>query len=554
MDHNFSDKDSLFGRWTVQNGRSITAGAYPGLGTTFSGQDQFATLSENHIFSSALLNTARVSYSRTPITQGLFYPAALAAPPYQYVSGQPLGTATIGGITAYFATSGCFPNKSLKSEAYDLSDDVYYTKGKHAFKFGVLFNRFEYYTLSSNYARGNPAFSNIANFLAGKYTQVVAESPTQNDQTREVRFYTYGTYAQDDWRVSSRLTLNLGLRYEPASTPFDRHGANYALRNLATDSAETPGAPFLNATHKNISPRVGLAWNVRGNGKTAIRAAFGEFYDVTGAGFTFYTLAQGSPPTSAQITLPAGTITTLPFVIAGAPGTTIRTDQYDMNQPHLLQWNLTAEQQLAPSVSLSLSYVGTRGIHLFTEEEGNPCKPVSVTNGVPFWGTGAACPLGRVNSNWADNIVTGTYADSYYDGLQAVVTKRVSHGLEVQGAYTWSHVLDDTQGLFFSSECTSGDGMNEASSLLPGVPNALRKYNYGPSCFDVRHYLRVQVLYHFPTMSAGNKFVRGFANGWWMGDITSWQTGFGVSPQLDNWRSNDLNMTQLSDIMEITPI
>ena len=104
VDHNFSDKDSLFGRYTVQNGRTNTISPYLGLGTNISGQDQFLTLSENHIFSSALLNTVRASYSRTPISQGLTFPAALAGPPYSYVAGQALGTATIGGITAY-ATS-----------------------------------------------------------------------------------------------------------------------------------------------------------------------------------------------------------------------------------------------------------------------------------------------------------------------------------------------------------------------------------------------------------------------------------------------------------------
>ena len=553
VDHNFSEKDSMFGRYTTQAGRSQTAGTYTGLASTLKGRDQFTTLSENHIFSATVLNTARASYSRSPILSGVLYPAALAAAPYEFVAGQIMGNPSIGGISAYSPTANA--PSTLTSETYTASDDVYYTKGKHAFKFGTLINRFEYYTLSVNYNRGTPAFSNAANFLAGNYTLVTIETPGSN-QTREVRFYTYGFYGQDDWRVSSRLTLNLGLRYEPASTPLDRKGSNYNFLTL-TAPGPTPGPPFRNATHKNISPRVGFAWNVRGNGKTSIRGAFGEFYDVTGAGFAFYTLAQGSPPTSTQITLPAGFIGStaqpgLPFNVVGAPGTTIRTNIYNDQAPHLLQWNLTAEQQLAPNLSLSLSYVGTRGIHLYDEEEVNPCLPTSITNGVPFWqptfvkGVVQQCPNPRLNPSWGDAIGTGSIADSYYDGLQAVVSKRVSHGLEVQGAYTYSHVLDDTQGLYFGSECSAGDGVNIQTSVIPGLPHGLKKFNYGASCFDVTHYLRAQVLYHFPTMSEGNKLVRGFANGWWMGDITSWQTGFPISPMVNNWRSLDDNMTQLS--------
>ena len=561
VDHNFSEKDSLFGRYTTQQAYNVTAGAYPGLGTATFGQDQFITLSENHIFSSALLNTVRVSYSRSPFNTNVIYPAAVGAAPFEYVTGQVLGNASIGGITSYAPTANA--PTILIANTYSASDDVYYTKGKHAFKFGTLLNRIEYYTLSVNYTRGTPAFSNLASYLAGNYTLVTIETPGSN-QTREVRFYTYGFYGQDDWRVTPRLTLNLGLRYEPSSVPFDRRGLNNAFRNL-TDPAPTPGAPFANGSYKNISPRVGLAWNVRGNGKTSVRAAFGEYYDVTGAGYMFYTIGQGSPPFSTQIILPSGTVTTLPFNLVGSVGNTIRTNEYHIQSPHLLQWNLTLEQQLAPSLALSLSYVGTRGIHLFTEQEGNPCLPSSVTNNNPFWAPGfvaqtaspgyaiTSCNLGRQNKNWGENITTGTFADSYYDGLQAVLNKRISRGLEIQGAYTWSHVLDDTQGMFFGSECNAGDGINVQTSLLPGVSNALKKYNYGASCFDVSQYLRVQVLYHFPSMSGGNKFVRGFTNGWWAGDITSWQTGFPISPMVNNWRSLDLNMTQLSTLQTDHP-
>ena len=157
----------------------------------------------------------------------------------------------------------------------------YYTRGRHAFKFEMLFNRFEYYHRHpTNYNRGQISIQPARRpSWPESYTKKnIIETPGSN-QTRMPRYYTYGFYAQDDWRATSRVTLNLGLRYEPASVPLDRNGLNWTFRSY-TDTTPTNGAPFLNPTWKNFSPRVGFAWDVRGNGKTSVRAAFGEYYDV----------------------------------------------------------------------------------------------------------------------------------------------------------------------------------------------------------------------------------------------------------------------------------
>ena len=172
------------------------------------------------------------------------------------------------------------------------------------------------------------------------------------------------------------------------------------------------------------------------------------------------------------------------------------------SSPHLLQWNLTVEQQLTPNTAFTISYVGTRGIHLYTTDEANPCDPVSVTNGVPYYGA-TACASHRNNfggpgllpAPWDDAIFTTTGANSSYHALQATLTKRLSHGLEITGAYTWSHVLNSTQGLFFASECN-------ATAATVGVRTAVREFPM-PTTYTttVRHALisRTTCGYRFCT-------------------------------------------------------
>ena len=526
VDETLSSADSFFGRYTVQDSSNTNAYVYPQFQLQTLGRDTFVTLSENHIFSPALLNTARASLSRTNLAQAALYPPSLLGPQYALVPGQAIGQLIIGGVTN-FGPTGNAPYY-LVQNVYTLSDDVYYTKGRHAFKFGALFNRFENYDVASTNRRGSLSFTNMASFLAGLYSSGTFLTPG-SDINKEVRFYTYGFYAQDDWRVAPRLTLNLGLRYEFNSTPFDRLGRNYAFRNFPTDATTTRGAMFRNPSFKNFGPRVGLAWDVAGNGKTSIRAAFGEYFDLANEGFVIYS-AQGTPPLSFLTSPPPATQPfTLPLVFAGTPSNALHTQLYNIDQTHLLQWNLTVEQQLARSLLLTVSYVGTRGIHLWNNEEGNPCIPTSVTNEIPFWAKD--CGQGRLNPLWGSNNYETTNSDSWFRSLQAVVTKRLSHGLELGSAYTWGKVQDDTQGQFGPSECAALAGSSGVYS-----PDK-RRYDKGPACFDITHNIRVNFLYHFPEVNLGNVVTRSLLGGWWVGTIASWQTGFPFTPIVFSWRS-----------------
>jgi hypothetical protein len=260
-----------------------------------------------------------------------------------------------------------------------------------------------------------------------------------------------------------------------------------------------------------------------------------------------------------------------------------------------------------------VAYVGSRGLHLWDNEEGNPCLPSKVTNGIPSWtppntvapagittvfvpnnlnnpggpgvnkpnpagslpdptnfnqalsvicnsvinpGTssahfvtavypaGAAFPGSyvvptRLNPLWGDSELAVTNADSVYHGGQLTLTKRVSFGLEAQVAYTFSKVIDDSQGQFSQADCQGSGGLPE-QVLQP----ERRIFDRGPACFDVPQQLQASFLYHFPKTERGGFVGRELLTGWWLGNKTTWQTGFPFSPtSSSNWRSLDQNDT-----------
>ncbi len=537
VDHNFSAADSFFGRYTVQNSATGTLAKYPQFNLLTAGRDQFITLAGNHIFSPTLLNTVRASFSRTNIHVANQYFQDLTGPQYSFVPGLPIGDISVGGITGFGPTNTA--PQLLLQNVYTLSDDIFYTRGRHSLKFGTLLNRFEDNTNITTAAQGTISFANAASFLAGLPTSDTALNPGSNENRRDV-FYTIGFYGQDDFRLNSRITLNLGLRYEFMTTPADEGGRNYAFRNL-TDPTTTYGSIMVNPSLKNFSPRVGFAWDVTGKGKTSVRAAWGKYYDLGNIGFVLYNQPQGTPPLSVQssTTFPANLTQpiTLPLVFT-TPGNSLHTVLYHISQPYMMQENLTVEQQLPFATALSVSYVGSRGVHLWMAEEGNPCIPTSVTNGIPFWATN--CGKGRLNPAWGSDILHTTNGDSNYNSLQVVVNKRLSHGLEFQSSYTWSKLIDVSQGEGGGGECISAGSNNIDYSLDK------KRFGRGPSCFDATDNWRFNLLYHLPSVNSDHALARGLLSGWWTGGIVSWQTGFPFNPMVNTYRSLSNNLSAQS--------
>ena len=305
LDQNFSAKDSLFGRYTADDSDLHPPGIYSALQDTQSSRSQYATVSENHIFSSTFINTVRFSYSRTAITTTSF--GGVGPGPMSLVAGQQLGGIDPAGV------SGWGPDVSPgyhTQNLFTLSDDVFWTKGKHAFKFGFLGDRFNLGEQEKFFVPGALIFTDTPSFFAGNPFLWMNGNPYLPYSNRNWLYDTLGFYAQDDYRVSSRLTLNLGLRYEFFTTPNEKDGKGWRCLDLMTCSvptsvADAPAAGWTNGpimrnpSFKNFSPRVGFDYDVFGDGKTALRGGGGIYYDVAeDFGGIFLEDTLGTPPLS----------------------------------------------------------------------------------------------------------------------------------------------------------------------------------------------------------------------------------------------------------------
>jgi outer membrane receptor protein involved in Fe transport len=611
VDQNFSQNDSFFGRYTIEQAAEIVPG--PGNDSSnavpygfkqfkdqWTSRNQYLTLSESHIFSPSLLNSARVSYSRTNIPTNYIItdPAVTDANVSFIGQGTPMGLLVIGsagnGAPGQITTMGpdlASPNYHLQNYG-SLSDDLFYTRGKHALKFGFLGNRINWVIGETVLDRGKVNFTTCgatASISGGDPLICFLENEPSFElgaiqggvERRHFNYYTFGFYGQDDWRATSKLTLNLGLRYEFTTTMREAHGLESALRN-PTDTTFTNDPIMRNPSLRNFSPRVGFAYDPTGKGKTSIRGAYGLYYDVATFGMSTFLEVVGDPPFRALQgqPLPSGPFTAWqpgfmrqspgpfqpPFFNPGntntfpgyAPVSPENVDDYNVSQPYLMQWNLTIDQQLPAGVGLTVSYVGTRGLHIWGQSESNPCVPTGYDDAskkMPNWvnsanaecpdtnlvfPTGHTCPLfiappsvtfinppgipnplpipdGRANCSFASFDRLDTNSRTWYDGLQVSLQKKLQHGLEFQSAYTFSKNLDTSQGqLFIDSE-------------LRANPYAPLNYNKGLSVVNATHNWRFNTIYHFPVWKS-DSFASKIVNGWWMGNIISVQSGNAFTP------------------------
>ena len=602
LDQNFSANDTFFARYTIDNARqnnSISTQDYSFFRQLPVARNQWITLAENHTFSPTLLNTGRFSFSRTNSStilsnNGLTQNGGLGP---EVVPGFSTGVVDMGGTAggAYgeFGSVNAAPTTFDLQNIYTISDDVNWTRGKHAFKFGVLLNRYNRGSQATNSFNGQLQYNQLSDFLQD-IPAVVEFAPTWANENRFFLYNTYGFYGQDDWRATSRLTVNLGLRYEFMNTPRELQGKQSRLINDYSDLFSY-GPIMKNNTLHNFSPRIGFAYDLFGNGKTAIRGGAGIYYDMGNIGSVLGGTTNGAIPYGALIdilptcsnpALPAagqpctttdwqsvlGTTTTLqggalggfpipipnqvrsfyqPTCAPGGPGPfalctttpgiiTPTFMDYNWQSPYMIQYNASVEHQLPWNMAVSVAYVGNHGIHLPMVRDGNPIVPTSfgpcgdpaslcVGGQVPFWDTGSPA-YHNINPNYGSDINIGTFATSRYNALEVQVEKRTSHGLEFSAAYTRSKVEDETQGQANIQDCISSGGLLGTYPLNPSVDK-------GPACFNIPNNWEFSALYHFPSPQ-GSGFLPKALGGWFMSSIISVQSGQPFTPITANNRSN----------------
>jgi len=562
VDHIFSQRDTFGGIYTIDDGQDFTATPLdPFSSDAVTLREQVLSLEETHVFSPALVNSARVGFSRA----GYFFtgqptPGTLAASVPGFLIGHPVGAVVVGGSAASnptaqlgLAGSNNGSNLRIARNLYTFEDHVTLARGRHQLEFGAWFQRFQSNETIALSQFGQATFTSLQTFLQGTISSFLFDpSPTEMNW----RSLFGAWYAQDTIRITPKLTLTLGFRDEFTTGWNEAHGraSNYTFTNGVISSQPRIADSLFTVNNAKFlpQPRIALAWSPF-SAKTVIRAGFGMYNDLQDAlGYR----ADQNAPFNPTFTTPL-TVSQLPINPAGPfpaaakliPGGV----QPDMKTPTLISYSLRIQQQLSPNTSLTIGYVGSHGYHELIGIDANepfpvicpatPCPPtypatfpVGIANTPVPAGTFFVPTTTRANPAIANTWSWFSEGVSSYNALQVDVNRRFSGGLTLRGVYTFSKVLDDGDSL---NATTSGGGPALASN-----PFNLRS-DWGLGTFDVRHVAVINASYALP-VGHGRRFLRdigGFTNtlagGWTVNSIVTLQGGFPFSPQLSYNPSNN---------------
>ena len=526
-DATLSPNDTFFAVYTVDDSDAHTPSANPLSLIYESLREQVVSGQEQHIISSNLLNVFRAGYSR-----GAYYftgevPVSLPG----WVTGDPIGAVVIAGSTASNGASqitGAGTNTGSNNTAvrnlFTVADHVYWSPGKHQIDAGVWFERVQANDNLAQDQYGQASFSTLSSFLAGKVaTFTVVPAPTELGW----RSLESAAFVEDRWQVSPRVQVRAGFRFESTNGWNEAHcrASNYGFTAGVINTDPTVGCSALTNNRAKFlpEPRAGIAWDVFGNGRTAVRAGVGLYRSLLDN--LDYRLDE-TAPYNTSLTLKNVAVSSLSF----APGSTTASGskispsnvQPDLATPTELSWSLKVEQELAPATSLTVGYEGSHGYHQILSEDENEPGSVICPN--------AACPgtLGagtiyyptttNANPSLANTTSWVSQGISNYDALEADVLHRFSHGLQLRGVYTWSHNLDDG-----SAWNTSVSANTPAYVEYPANP----RVDYGAAATDIRNVAAINGTWELP-FGGSNRFI----GGWAVSGIASVQSGFPFSPQL----------------------
>lgn len=558
-DYHINDKNTISTRFIYANSNEIEEDT-DALGP------QWLTTAKpiTHVFgidwtftpNSSVTNDARFSFNR-------FYekiaPVDSNTPPSAYGLNTGINDPRLYGLPRinannsdfdYLGGNSSWPLWTNPSHTENFSDTVSLIRGKHTLRLGVGYSHGGVDYLRATEGRGRVDFDSLQSFLTGS---VEDWSLQFGEPARNVSLESYNFFAQDDFRITRRVTLNLGVRYDITFPISDKNNllANFDPTKGLVQVGD--GISQLYPTHyNNVSPRLGVAWDVFGTGKTVVRSGFGMIYiQPSIRTFMFGGGGLNLNPSGLPKELPDGT--TVPgtgnlttFLVSGAdpsliswneagpifpvsgtssnscstavPCTVFAVDP-KLDTPYVLNWNLNIQQQITPSMMLQVAYVGNRGVKLYSIVDQNQPNPTIATDPAtgcyssfsdntpcyqparPFstncpaslggLGTGGPCfpYLGFVNT-------LGNQSSSIYHGLQVTLTKKYSKGLYMVAGYTYAHAID-----------TAG-----ATSNLADVPQNSLDYaaERGSGDYDLRHRFTFSATYELPGIKSPAQMLQGW--------------------------------------------
>jgi hypothetical protein len=555
VDQKIGARDQISGAYLYDNADSQTAfaGGDNSFGPTLfnHARAQNAGITWSHTFSPTILNQARMSYTRHTAN----FPGDPA------VAGFPSVFTFFDSNSAGLGNSSNLPQFFTENE-FTYKDDISITKGKHNLKFGgsytrtrngssfqalknALFTPYSVEDLVTDGTFGDQADQAVFGYPAyGSFYYGEASINPQTSQLpvfyRGFRANEFAFYGQDDWRVSSRLTLNLGLRWEYFGPPHNFQkgiDANYYTGSAATPFATTSTNPFMpvnnpfyaaistgsaqqknsniwNKDMNNFGPRVGFAFDAMGNQKFVVRGGFGISYDrmynnifenirFNPPFFAFSLIGFISGPPIGGLSTPgiyAAPFTNTPAFGGAALKASLRDVSQNLVTAYYEQANFGFQYELPGHMVLETNYVGTFGHKL-----------LAIIGANTFDGRLSGLGSTRINPTYSSISLRGNCCSSNYHALQTTLRKQFSSGLQFNANYTYSKALDDVSDAFSTKNASSAAYPTDSMNV---------NFDYGPADFNVKHRVVGSVNYALPFFK-GNRWL----GGWGLSGIATVQTG-----------------------------
>jgi outer membrane receptor protein involved in Fe transport len=522
VSHNISANDRIHGYYARQRDKrgepNLQGNTMPGFGDTRQSTRQIFTLNETHIFGPNLTNEARLGFNRINIT---FTPNAQLNPADFNINNGinddiGLPQISITGFNFNLGGPAGFPQGRADMTVV-LSDTVSYLRGNHSFKFGGEARRF--YNNNFTLDTGQFTFPNVNLFLTGNSNGF---SITLGDRSSAIIQNAWGAYVQDTWKVKKNVTLELGLRYDWNMTPTERYD-RFVVFDPATRQLVRVGSGIDKVhqeNNQNFQPRLGIAWDPFGDGKTSVRAAYSLLADqpVTNV----VTPLTSNPPLATPLTITGAVTFQNAVLLAGAAGLAPNNVDADFHNAYVQQWNLNIQREVGRDFGVTVGYFGTKGTHLRISRNIN--QPINGVRPFPTVSTSSAIRPGATLNNIVQ--IEGT-ANSSYNALWLTATKRLSRGLQFNASYTFSKSID------YNSLNSQGVIVQDSYNL---------RDSRGLSDYDARHRFVISGLYELPFR--GNQFKEG----WQLSSIVQLQSGNPVNIVANNATFTGTNNTVRPDV------
>lgn len=524
VDHTFNGgNDTITGRYSLNDRREQRPGDNSARLFTvdFLEKDQNISLSETHVFTPNMTNEFRIGYNYDPQINPSDFPEV---PHVQFNAGR-AGRA----VSQFSQASGFVFPLDFRLHTYQLYDALNLTQGNHGLKMGGELRWFQENSDFPTFFKPLVTFADILDFADDEVLSLQARvDPVTGQSTgtyRRFRTTEFGLFVQDDWKVTPRLTLNIGLRYDHFGPLTEKDGLLstivFPASGLLADARIVQVDELHHRDSNNFAPRFGFAWDPTGDTKWAVRGGAGVFYSRIWTNFTGN--SRFNPPHSLAVTLTAPAQNPSAFYRFGFTGDPIfarpldarggstafrpsaQTIDQNLKAPYVVEWFLGVQRQLPGDWMAELNYLGSSGRKLLLRQEINR-----------FNGDTADGVTNRVNQSFGSITHGFNGSNSIYNGLAAQLQKRFSAGYTAQFAYTFGRSIDTDSEPF-------GGGAAELQGTMD-VSN--RRLDRGPSAFDATHRFAANFIYEVPFLRNRTDVAGSVLGGWQIGGILSLQSGF----------------------------